>query len=46
MSYGSKEGVEKRPERTKRYVSTYRRHLTPLPCGSAKACDGRKTAAS
>ena len=27
-------------------VRTYRRHLTPLPCGSAKAGDGRKTAGS
>ncbi len=37
---------ENRPERTKKYVRTYRRHLTPLPCGSAKAGDGRNAAGS
>ncbi len=46
MPYGSKENVEKRPERTQRYVRTYRRHSTPIPCGSAKAGDGRETAGS
>jgi hypothetical protein len=46
MAYGSKEGVEDRPERSQSYVRTYRRYLTPLTCGSAKDCDGRKTVAS
>ena len=46
MPLGSKEDVEKRPERSQIYVRTYRRHLTPLPWGSAKACDGRRAAAT
>ena len=46
MSYGSKKGVEKRPERTEGYVRTSFRQLTPLPCGNVQAGDGRKTAGS